>query len=209
LLAKQSEVQREALSARLDIALAQIRVQVAEIAHDEQCWQAEQTRLHAEWERLQQQQLETHHTDQQVRLLETQHTMIRSEGEAVLAAEDRRNAHELALAEMQQRLADQRAAQAQVIAERRERHEQTLLELHLRHEQLVAEQMQQLEHWRTQQVQISVQQQRQQDRQIAVIAGAAQIAAAAAGQTSEGMVEQDERREIAEAGLRTLQTLAE
>jgi hypothetical protein len=209
LLMQQAEVQQAALAAQLDIVLAQIRAQTAEIAHDEQLWQAEQARLQAEWERIQQQQFEVHHTDQEVRLLEVEHTMIRSEGEVALAAEERRNAHLLALAEMQQRLADQRTAQAQAVAERRAQHERTLVELHLRHEELVAEQMQRLEQWRIQHGEVRVQQQHLHDRQMAVIAGTAQIAAAAAGEGQEALAQSEERREVAGAGLRTLQALAE
>jgi len=148
LLQQQAQVQQAALAARLEIVLAEIRAQTAELAHDEQLWQAEQRRLHAEWERLQQQQAEAHQTDQQVRLLETQHGLVRTAGEIALLAEERHTAHEVALAEMQQRIVEQRTLQAQAIADRRAQHELTLLELHLRHEQLVAEQMQRLEQWR-------------------------------------------------------------
>jgi hypothetical protein len=56
--------------------------------------------------------------------------------------------------------------------------------------------MQKLEAWRSQQVQLSVQQQRQHDRQIAGIAGAAQIASAAP-------------QALADSGLRVLQTMTE
>lgn len=158
LLMQQSDVQQAALAARLEIVLAQIKAQTAEIAHDEQIWQAEQTRLQAEWDRTQRQQLEAHRADQQVRLIQAQGAVICDEGDRVLAAEERVLAHDLALAEMRQRLAEQRGAQAQIMAERRERHEQALLELHLRHEQLVAEHMQQLDRWRTQQFSADVQQ---------------------------------------------------
>lgn len=205
LLTQQAEVQQAALAARLEIVMAQIRAQAAEIAHDEQVWQAEQTRLHSEWEHSQRQLLEVHQTDQQVRLLEVQQGLVRVEGETALLAVERQQAHELALAEVQQHIAQQRAVQSQVIAERRAQHERTLLELHLRHETLVAEQMQKLEQWRAQQVQVSVQQQRQHDRQLAGIAGAAQIAAAAAEQVQP----QAESQALADAGLRMLQTLAE
>jgi hypothetical protein len=209
LLSQQAEVQQAALAARLEIVLAQIRAQTAEIAHDEQLWQAEQARLQTEWERVQRQQIEVHQVDQQLRLMEGQQGMLRSEGEVALAAEDRRHAHELALAEIQQHLAEQRSAQAQAIAERRAHHERTLLELHLRHEQLVAQQMEQLEHWRTQQLQLGVQQQRQHDRQMAVIAGTAQIAAAAAMLPQDDPVGSPDRLEVADAGLQTLRALAE
>jgi hypothetical protein len=209
LLMQQSEVQQAALAARLEIVMAQIRAQTAEIAHDEQLWQAEQARLQTEWEHIQRQQVESHQVDQQLRLMDAQQTMLCSEGEVVLAAEDRRHAHELALAEIQQRLAEQRATQGQVIADRRAQHDRALLELHLRHEQLVAEQMQQLEHWRTQQLQIGVQQQRQHERQLAVIGGTAQIATAAAALPQDEPAESAERHEVADAGLRTLRALAE
>jgi hypothetical protein len=209
LLMQQSEVQQAALAARLDIVMAQIHAQTAEIAHDEQLWQAEQMRLQAEWEHIQRQQLEVHQVDQQLRLMDGQQSILRSEGEVALVAEERRHTHQLALAEIQQRLAEQRAAQAQAISERRAQHDRALLELHLRHEQLVAEQMQQLEHWRTQQLQIGVQQQRQHERQMAVISGAAQIAVAAAALPQDEPGGNGERREVADAGLRTLQALAE
>lgn len=203
LLTQQAEVQQATLAARLEIVLAQIRAQTAEIAHDEQLWQAEQARLQAEWERVQQQLLEVHQTDQQLRLLEAQRGLRHSEAEVALAAQERQHSHELALAQVQQRIAEQRAAQAQAIAERRAQHERALLELHLRHERLVAEQMQQLEHWRTQQ-------QRQHDRHLAVIAGTAQIAAAAAGALPEAdPATPADRRDVADAGLRALQSLAE
>lgn len=208
LLQQQAEVQQASLAARMEITLAEIRAQTAELAHDEQLWQAEQQRLQLEWERLQQQQLDSHQTDQHVRLLEVQHTMLRAEGEVALLADERHNAHELALAEVQQRLLEQRTTQAQLIAERRAQHEQSLLELHLRHEALVAEQMQRLEQWRVERRESGLLQERQHDRQIAVIAGAAQVAAAAAGQLTDG-APQTERREIADTGLRTLQALAE
>jgi hypothetical protein len=205
LLQQQAEVQQAALAARLEIVMAQIRAQTAEISRDEQLWQAEQTRLHGEWERAQRQLLDSHQTDQQVRLLEAHQGLARSESEVALAAAERRASHELALAEVQQRLAEQRALQAQAIAERRASHERTLLELHLRHEALVAEQMQKLEQWRAQQVQVSVQHQRQHDRQLAGIAGAAQIAAAAATQAQP----ETDPQALADAGLKMLQTLAE
>lgn len=208
LLQQQAEVQQAALAARLDIVMAQIRAQTAEIAHDEQLWQAEQARLQAEWEQAQQQLLEVHRTDQQLRLMDGQAGVLRGEAELALAAEDRRHAHELALAEIQQRLAEQHALQAQAMAERRAHHEEALLELHLRHEQLVAEQMQQLEHWRAERVQIGAQQQRQHERQMAVIAGTAQVAASAARLPGD-MADMDDRREVADEGLRALQALAE
>jgi hypothetical protein len=209
LLRQQAEVQQATLAAELEIVLAQIRAQTAEIAHDEQIWQADQQRMQIEWERVQRQQLEAHQTGQQVHLLEAQHGLLRVEGEVALAAQERHNAHELALAEVQQRLAEQRTAQTHAIAERRAQHERTLLELHLRHEELVADQMQRLEQWRVQQGQASVQQVRQHERQMAVIAGTAQVAAAAAGQLPDGGAIADERHEVADAGLRTLQALAE
>jgi hypothetical protein len=209
LLTQQAEVQQAALAARLEIVLAQIQAQTAEIAHDEQLWQAEQARLQGEWERLQQQQLDAHRTDQHVRVLDVQRDMLRSETEALLASDDRRNAHALTLVELQQHLEERRATQAQTIADRRAQHEQALLELHLRHEQLVAEQMQRLEHWRTEQTQVQVVQQRQHDRQLAVITGTAQVAAAAAAQALPDGERDAARQEVAEAGLRTLQSLAE
>jgi hypothetical protein len=209
LLHQQAEVQQAALAARLEITLAQIRAQTAEIAHDEQGWQAEQSRLQAEWERVQQQLLDAHRTDQQVRLIEARQAVLRGEGEIALAIEDHHSARELALAEVQQRLAEQRAVQAQAIAERRAQHEQALLELHLRHEQLVAEQMRQLEQWRGDRLQLGVQQQRQHARQMAVIAGTAQVAAAAAALPPLDPEGHAERREVADAGLETLRALAE
>jgi hypothetical protein len=209
LLQQQAEVQRAALAARLEIVMAQIRAQANELAHDEQLWQAEQTRLQTEWERAQRQQIETHQVDQQLRLMEAQQGILQGEGEVALAAEDRRHAHELALAEIQQRFAEQRSAQSQAIAERRAQHEQALLELHLRHEQLVAEQMQRLEHWRAQQLQLGDQQQRQHERQMAVIAGTAQVATAAAALPQHDLDADAERREVADAGLQTLRALAE
>lgn len=204
LLAQQSEVQQATLAARLEIVLAQIRAQTAEIAREEQEWQSEQRRLQGEWERIQQQQIDAHRTDQQLRLLEAQQGIARAEGETSLALADRQNAQLLALAEMQQRLAEQRALQARQIAERREQHERALLELNLRHDQLVAEQMQKLEQWRVERADLRVQQQRQHDRQLAGIAGAAQIAAAAVGANLPA-----EHREVADTGLRMLQDLAE
>lgn len=208
LLEQQSAVQQAALTARQDLVLAQIRAQVAEIERDEQAWQSDQNRMQAEWERVQQQLLDAHRTDQQLRLMDAQHAMVRTEGETALAAEDRRNAHALALADVQQRLAEQRALHAQAINERRAQHERALLELHLRHEQLVAEQMQRLELWRTEQVQVRVHQQRQHDRQLAAMAGTAQIAAAAA--TLPPLPDElPGRSEVADAGLRALQSLAE
>lgn len=203
----QAEVQHATLAARAEIVLAQIKAQVAEIEHEEQCWQAEQSRLHAEWERVQQQQLEVHQTNQQARLLETQHSLIRSESEVALRAAQHQHSHELALAGIQQRIAEQRTAQAQVISDRRAHHEQTLLELHLRHEQLVAEQMQRLEQWRGERAELTVQQQRQHDRQIAVIAGTAQIAAAAARPVVVDPPNDDDD-DVADSGLKTLQALA-
>jgi hypothetical protein len=207
LMIQQAEVQQAALAARLEIVMAQIRAQTSEIAHDEQVWQAEQARFQAEWDRAQRQQIETHQVDQQLRLIDTQGGLLRGEGELALVAEDRRRAHELALAGIQQQLAEQRTAQGQAIAERHAQHEQALLELHLRHEQLVAEQMHRLEDWRTQQVRIGDQQQRQHDRQMAVIAGTAQIAAAAAALPQHDLT--SDRHEVADAGLQTLRALAE
>ncbi len=208
LLSQQAEVQQATLAARLDIVLAQIRAQTAEIARDEQVWQAEQGRLQGEWERTQQQLLEVHRTDQQVRLVDAQGAITRSDTDALLAAQDRQNMHALALADVQARLQEQRTAQAQAMAERRAQHERVLLELHLRHEQLVGEQMQRLEHWRAEQVHISVQEQRHHDRQLAVIAGTAQVAAAAAGPGVSPHPEPGPQ-EVAEVGLRTLQVLAQ
>lgn len=205
LLAQQAEVQQAALAARLEIVLAQIRAQTAEIAHEEQAWQAEQARLQGEWERVQRQLIDAHQTDQQVRLLEAHQGLVRAEGELALAAQTRQSEHALALAEVQQRIAEQRVRQAEAVAERRAQHERTLLELHLRHEAMVAEQMQKLEAWRAQQVQVTVQQQRQHDRQLAGIAGVAQIAAAAAGQARPDT----EPQALADTGLRMLQDLAE
>ncbi len=209
LLVQQSEVQQATLAARLQIVMAQIEAQASEIAREEKIWQAEQNRLQMEWERVQQQLLDVHRTDQQLRLMEGQQGMLRAEGELALAAEEKRNNHALALAEMQQRLAEQRIAQAQIQAERRATHERDLLELNLRHEQLVAEQMQRLEQWRAERIQIGVQQKRQHERQLAAIAGTAQIAAAAASSVvsapAEGDV--DDSSEVADAGLRALQDL--
>jgi hypothetical protein len=207
LLTQQAEVQQAALAARLEVVMAQIRAQAAEIAHDEQLWQADQTRLQSEWERAQRQLVDTHQVDQQLRLIDAQGSLLRGDGELALAVEDRRHAHELALAEVQQRLAEQRSVQSQLMVERRAQHERSLLELHLRHEQLVSEQMQHLEQWRTQQLQVGVQQQRQHDRQMAVIAGTAQVAAAAAALPD--LDADAERREVADAGLQTLRALAE
>ncbi len=209
LLVQQSEVQQAALAARLQVVMAQIEAQVSEIAREEQIWQAEQARLQAEWERVQQQLLDVHRTDQQLRLMDGQQGMLRAEGELALAAEEKRNTHALALAEIQQRLAEQRAAQAQLQAERRAAHERDLLELHLRHEQLVAEQMQRLEQWRAERIQVGVQQKRQHERQLAAIAGTAQIAAAAASSVLPAPAETDgdESGEVADAGLRALQEL--
>lgn len=205
LLTQQAEVQQAALAARLDIVMAQIRAQTAEIAHEEQVWQAEQARLQGEWERAQRQLIDAHQTDQQVRLLEAHQGLARAEGELALAAQERQSEHALALAEVQQRVAEQRARQSEAVAERRAQHERTLLELHLRHEALVAEQMQKLEAWRAQQVQVTVQGQRQHDRQLAGIAGAAQIAAAAAARAEA----EAEPQALADAGLRLLQDMAE
>lgn len=205
LLTQQAEVQQAALAARLEIVMAQIRAQTAEIAHEEQAWQAEQTRLQGEWERAQRQLLDVHQTDQQVRLLEAHQGLARAEGELALTAQTRQGEHALALAEVQQRIAEQRARQAEAVAERRAQHERALLELHLRHEAMVAEQMQKLETWRTQQTQMNAQQQRQHDRQLAGIAGAAQIAAAAAAQTRP----EAEPQALAGTGLKLLQDMAE
>jgi len=205
LLTQQADVQQAALAARLDIVMAQIRAQAAETAHDEQIWQAEQVRLQGEWDHIQRQRLEVHQTDQQVRLLEAHQGLVRVEGEVALTVQERQSSHALALAEVQQHIAEQRARQAEAVAERRAQHERTLLELHLRHEALVAEQMQKLEAWRTQQVQVSVQQQRQHDRQLAGMAGAAQIAAAAASQARPDA----EPHALADAGLKLLQDMAE
>ncbi|GIW01730.1 hypothetical protein [Roseiflexus sp.] len=211
LLTQQAEVQQATLAARLQVVMAQIQAQVSEIAREEQLWQAEQMRLQAEWERVQQQLLEAHHTDQQLRLMEGQQGMLRAEGELALAAEEKRNAHALALAEIQQQLAEQRAAQAQAQAERRAAHERDLLELHLRYEQMVAEQMQRLEQWRTEHIQIGVQQKRQHERQMAAIAGTAQIAAAAAAAvvSATGNKSGANPGEVADAGLRALQEFVE
>ncbi len=208
LVRQQAEVQQAALAARLDVVMAQIRAQTAEIAHDEQVWQAEQTRLHAEWERVQEQLRDTHSTDQQLRLLEAKQGMAHTEGEVVLAMQDRDHQHMLALAEVQERIAEQRSQQARISAERRAEHERALLDLHLRHEQLVAEQLQKLEQWRSERSQASIQQQRQHDRQLAGIAGAAQIAAAAANQLPVAD-DQPEQPEVAAAGLRMLQQMTE
>lgn len=205
LLTQQAEVQQAALAARLDIVMAQIRAQTAEIAHEEQTWQIEQAQFQGEWERVQRQLSEAHQTDQQVRLLEAHQGLARAEGELALTAQTRQSEHALALAEVQQRIAEQRARQSEAVAERRAQHERTLLELHLRHEAMVAEQMQKLEAWRAQQVQVTVQQQRQHDRQLAGIAGAAQIAAAAATQARP----EAEPHALADAGLRMLQDMAE
>lgn len=205
LLQQQADVQQATLAARLEIVMAQIRAQTSEIAHDEQVWQAEQSRLQGEWDRVQRQLLEGHHTDQQVRLLDAQQGFVRVEGETALAVQERSNTQLLALAEIQQRIAEQRALQAQVVAERRDQHERSLLELHLRHEQLVAEQMQRLEQWRAERIQVNVQQQRQHDRQLAGIVGTAQIAAAAATTFASETPASAEQREVAEAGLRMLQ----
>lgn len=205
LLTQQAEVQQAALAARLEIVMAQIRAQTAEIAHEEHAWQTEQARLQGEWERVQRQLVEAHQTDQQVRLLEAHQGLARAEGELALTAQTRQSEHALALAEVQQRIAEQRARQAEAVAERRAQHERALLELHLRHEAMVAEQMQKLESWRAQQSQATVQQQRQHDRQLASIAGAAQIAAAAAAQA----LPDAEPKALADAGLKLLQDMAE
>lgn len=205
LLTQQADVQQAALAARLEIIMAEIRAQTAEIAHEEQSWQFEQTRLQGEWERIQRQLSEVHQTDQQLRLLDAQQGLAVAEGELSLTVQMRQQEHALALAEVQQHLAEQRARQAEAVAERRAQHERSLLELHLRHEALVNEQMQKLEAWRTERVQVSVQQQRQHDRQLAGIAGAAQIAAAAATQARPDA----EPQTLADAGLKLLQDMAE
>ncbi len=163
LLMQQAEVQQAALAARLEIVLAQIRAQTTEIAHDEQIWQAEQARLQAEWDRVQQQQCDAHQVDQQLRLLDAQHGISRMDGDLAVAIEDRRSAHELALAEVEQRLSEQRAAQVQAIIDRRAQHEQALLDLQFQHERLVVEQMRQLEQWRSEQRHPDTQQQRQHE----------------------------------------------
>ncbi|MGQ9549763.1 MAG: hypothetical protein ACUVSY_13970 [Roseiflexus sp.] len=210
LLIQQSEVQQATLAARLKVVMAQIEAQVSEIAREEQIWQAEQARMQIEWERVQQQLLEVHRTDQQLRLMDGQQGMLRAEGELALAAEEKRNMHALALAEIQQRLAEQRAAQAQLQAERRAAHERDLLELYLRHDQLVAEQMQRLEQWRAERIQVGDQQKRQHERQLEAIAGAAQIAAAAASSVLPAPTanDVDEGDRVVDAGLRTIQKLA-
>jgi len=204
-LAQQAEVQQAALAARLEIVMAQIRAQATEITHDEQLWQAEQARFQGEWERAQRQLSAAHQTEQQVRLLEAHQGLARSEGELALAAQTHQQGHALALAEVQQRIVEQRARQAEAISERRAGHERALLELHLRHEALVDEQMQRLETWRAQQGQLSVREQRQHDRQLASIAGAAQVAAAAAGHAYPAT----EPQAVADAGLKLLQDMAE
>ena len=147
LLAQQSEVQQAALAARLEVVMAQIRAQVAEIAHDEQLWQAEQARLQSGWERTQHQLLGAHEADLQLRRLDAQHGLARSEGKLALAAQERQHTYGLALAEAQGRIAEQLVEQTERVAERRAQHEHALLELHLRHEALVAEQLQKLEYW--------------------------------------------------------------
>lgn len=205
LLAQQAEVQQAALAARLEIVMAEIRAQTAEIAHEEQTWQGEQARLQGEWERAQRQLIEAHQTDQQVRLLEAHQGLAHAEGQLALAAQERQSEHALALAEVQQRIVEQRARQAEAVAERRAQHERALLELHLRHEAMVAEQMHKLESWRAQQAQVSVREQRQHDRQLASIAGAAQIGAAAAAQA----LPEAEPQALADAGLKLLQDMAE
>ena len=206
LLVQQSEVQRAALAARLEIVLAQIHAQTAEISRDEQQWQAEQNRLQGEWDRVQRELISTHTTEQQIRLMDAQQGVLRSEAEVALVSEERRHSHELALAGIQQRLAEQRAMQSQAIAERRAQHDQALLELHLRHEHLVTEQMQSLEQWRVQQLQLGVQQQRQHEKQLAAINGTAQIAAAAAALPTDGP---SDHHEVSGEGLRALRDLAE
>jgi hypothetical protein len=198
LLRQQAEVQRASLAARLEVVFAQIQAQVNEIAHDEQLWQAEQERFQVEWERLQEQQREAHQVDQQLRMFDAQQGIAREAGELSLAAQERQNAQLLALTELQERLMLQRDQRAQTIAERREQHEQALLNLQLRHDRLLAEQMQQLEQWRRGQ-------DRQHDRQLTGIAGAARIAAAAATQSRS----EDDTRDLADAGLRMIQELAE
>ncbi|NCC31007.1 MAG: hypothetical protein EOM24_03165 [Chloroflexia bacterium] len=206
LLRQQAEVQQATLAAQLEITMAQIKAHVAEIAHDEQSWQKDQARYHLEWERLQQQQAEAHRTEQEVRLLEVQHGLVRTEGELALAAQERQHAQLLALADLQQSLTEQRDLRAQAVAERREQHERALLDLRLRHDALVAEQMTRLEQWRVEHRDLTVAQQRQHDRQLAGIAGAARIAAAAAHSsptiTSEGPT-------VADAGLKLLQDMTE
>ncbi|MBA3944206.1 MAG: hypothetical protein H0X37_06535 [Herpetosiphonaceae bacterium] len=147
LLQQQAEVQQATLGARLQIVLAQIKAETAVIEHDEQQWQHEHARLQGEWERVQQQQLEAHRADQQVRLLGAQQGLVRHGTEVLVQAEERRNAHELALADVQRQLAEQLALRAQAMTERRAQHEHALLELHLQHEHVVAEQMQRLEQW--------------------------------------------------------------
>ena len=206
LLIQQSQVQQAAQAARLEIVLAQIHAQTAEIARDEQQWQAEHGRLQGEWEHAQQQVIEAHRVDQHLRLMDGQRDMLRSESEVALGAEERRHTHELALAEVQERLAQQRALQSQAIGERRAQHDRALFELHLRHEQIVAEQLQSLEQWRSQQRQLGDQQQRQHEKQLAAITGTAQIAAAAA---SHGANNEEQRTEVADTGLRALQDMAE
>lgn len=211
LLNQQAEVQQATLAARLQVVMAQIQAQVSEIAREEQLWQAEQARLQAEWERIQKQLFEVHQTDQHLRLMEGTQGLLRAEGELTLAVEERRNAHALALAEIQQRLADQRAAHAQAQAERRAAHERELLELHLRYEQMVAEQMQRLEQWRTERIQLGVQQKRQHERQMAAIAGTAQIVSAAAASVVSGAdgAMRDVSGDVADAGLRALHELVD
>jgi hypothetical protein len=145
LLAQQSEVQQAALGARLQIVMAQIRAQVAEIAHDEQLWQAEQARLQGEWERAQRELLSAHGTDQQLLLLGAEQSMASNEAELAVALQERQSSLVIELAAVQQRIAEQRGLQAQAIAERRAAHERSLLELHLQHEAMVAEQVQKLD----------------------------------------------------------------
>lgn len=106
LLAQHAEVQRATLAAQLDLINAQIWAQVAEITHKEQVWQSEQARFQPEWERLQQQLLESHRTDQALRLLAAQHESKRIAGEVTLGGEERRGAQLQALVELQQQLED-------------------------------------------------------------------------------------------------------
>jgi hypothetical protein len=186
-------MQQQALQAQLKILEARISSQVAQIAHDEQLWQTEQRRLQAEWQVLQQQQIEEHRTDQLLRLLEAQ-----------------------------QQLEATQAEHAQVAERRRTERERDLLELQLHHEQLLAQQVKRLEGWRTQHERMLLTMQHQHAEQLAIIQGTAQIATEAAGQGKyihvgipgayqmpEINTPRADATTVAGEGLRTLQTLQE
>ena len=187
-LARQDFVaQRHTMTAQVRILEAGISAQIAQLAHAEQQWQAEQQRWQVEWQATVERIQSAHATDQHVRLLEAQ-----NEWNATLLE------------------------RTQVRDERRARLEQELLLMQHQHEQLLQQHREHLESWRVGHDQHMLQLQQSHVEHLALIQGATAIATAtnngqaqSTRRLGESYVPYHATNVVASEGLRTLLQIRE